>query len=306
MKKDIYIIKNDFNNKVYIGQAKNSKNRFLTHCRLKENGVYFDKIIHKYGKEHFWFEILESQIDNYNEREQYWIQYYNSQIPNGYNISPGGDQKHDSQKGINCSSSVIKDEKILFNIIDDLRNTSLTIIDISKKYNINKGTISKINTGRAYKLDIFNYPLRPFYQGKKILNEQQEHEIKNLIKNSILTFNEIADKYNIRVGLVVKINCGENYYDPNENYPLRTSHIVSKHLSQEKLDIIYDRLINGTESLREISRRTGADVCQVQKINNGIIKCYRRQNIEYPIRKFNPKKPVSTISAKESTITIDT
>lgn len=28
MKKDIYIIKNDINNKVYIGQAKNAKERF--------------------------------------------------------------------------------------------------------------------------------------------------------------------------------------------------------------------------------------------------------------------------------------
>ena len=32
IKKEIYIIKNDLNNKVYIGQAIDSKDRFRSHC----------------------------------------------------------------------------------------------------------------------------------------------------------------------------------------------------------------------------------------------------------------------------------
>ena len=33
IKKDIYIIKNDLNDKVYIGQSINSEERFKSHCK---------------------------------------------------------------------------------------------------------------------------------------------------------------------------------------------------------------------------------------------------------------------------------
>ena len=306
MKKDIYIIKNDINNKVYIGQATDSKIRFKAHCQIKQKDIYFDKIIHKYGAEHFWYEILESQIENYNEREKYWIEYYNSIVPNGYNLSPGGDQTAITNRGINTKNSAIKSEAILFAIIKDIQESDLTFIDIGEKYNVNKNIISKINCGRVYKLDIFNYPLRPFYQGKKVLSTQQEKEIKNLIKNSILSFNEIAQQYNVLPGIITKINMGERYYDKNESYPLRTSHIPKKHLMPETINWIYDKLQEGKLSLRAIAKELSISPCTVQGINNGTIKCYRNLNITYPIRAFSPKKPVSTISAKESTITIDT
>lgn len=306
MKKDIYIIKNDINDKVYVGQARDTKERFKGHCQVKAKDIYFDKIIHKYGKEHFWYEILESQIENYNEREQYWIAYYNCLIPNGYNFSPGGDQPSIINRGINVKNSSIKSEELLFAIIKDIQESDLTFIDIGKKYNINKGIISKINCGKVYRLDLFNYPLRPLYQGKKVLTPQQEIEVKNLIKNSILTFNEIAEQYHILPEMVAKINCGERYKDEKEQYPLRTSHISKKHLSPETLSWIQDKLKEGKMSLNAIARELSISVCTIQGINNGTIKCYRNLDIEYPIRRFNPKKPVSTISAKESTITIDT
>lgn len=40
MKKDIYIIKNSVNNKVYIGQSKNSAERWLSHVY---NAIYEKK-----------------------------------------------------------------------------------------------------------------------------------------------------------------------------------------------------------------------------------------------------------------------
>lgn len=306
MKKDIYIIKNDINNKVYIGQSSNPKERFKAHCQIKDKDIYFDKIIHKYGKEHFWYEILEASIENYNEREQYWINYYNSLIPTGYNISPGGDQVENNRKGINVSNSIIKTEELLFQIINDIQNSNLTLLEIGEKYNINKGIISKINCGKTYKLDIFDYPLRPFYQGKKVFTLQQEKEIKELILNSILTFEEIAKKYQTLPGMITKINTGERYYDQSLNYPLRKSHISKKHLTEEQLNYIYDKLENSKDSLHAIARYINISPCTIQGINNGTIKCYHRTDKIYPIRQFHPKKPVSTISAKESTITIDT
>ena len=71
MTKDIYIIKNDINNKVYIGQSNNVNQRFQAHCKPSSAYVENDlvaKAIQKYGKSHFWVEVLEENIENYNER----------------------------------------------------------------------------------------------------------------------------------------------------------------------------------------------------------------------------------------------
>lgn len=45
-----------------------------------------------YGLEHFMIEPIEKDIPNeqLNEREQYWISYYDS-FHNGYNSTIGGD-----------------------------------------------------------------------------------------------------------------------------------------------------------------------------------------------------------------------
>ena len=62
----------------------------------------------KYGFEKFHYEILDYQVEDYNEREKYWIQQYNSLIPNGYNITSGGDG---FGYGIGHPCSKFKDEK---------------------------------------------------------------------------------------------------------------------------------------------------------------------------------------------------
>ena len=91
--KDIYIIKNRINTKVYIGQSVDAAQRFIKHCKKSsiKNNSLIDYAIQKYGANNFWFEILEKQVENYNEREKYWIQYYNSLSPNGYNLMSGGE-----------------------------------------------------------------------------------------------------------------------------------------------------------------------------------------------------------------------
>ena len=92
----IYIIKNDINDKVYIGKTEFSiEKRFKEHLfdsnkqQAKNRPLY--RAISKYGKEHFWVEELEecsSQLAN--DREKYWIKQYNSYY-NGYNATLGGD-----------------------------------------------------------------------------------------------------------------------------------------------------------------------------------------------------------------------
>lgn len=91
----IYMHKNKINNKVYIGQTSQELNK-----RWKNGLGYIDspkfyKAILKYGWDNFEHIILEKNIEDVNladERERYWIEYYNS-IQEGYNISLGG-SKH--------------------------------------------------------------------------------------------------------------------------------------------------------------------------------------------------------------------
>lgn len=86
----IYKITNIQNNKVYIGQTiRPIKDRFHRHINDAMNNVldtHFARAIRKYGKESFIIEqidIAKTQTE-LNQKEQYWIQYYDS-VKNGYN-----------------------------------------------------------------------------------------------------------------------------------------------------------------------------------------------------------------------------
>ena len=88
----IYKITNDINDKVYIGQTQNSIGvRWSMHKQHSKtlNTVLY-RAMRKYGLEHFSIiEIEECDNDLLNEREIYWISYYDS-YNNGYNMNPGG------------------------------------------------------------------------------------------------------------------------------------------------------------------------------------------------------------------------
>ena len=93
----IYKITNKINKKVYIGQSININARWKEHlnnAQTKDNVIY--KAMRKYGIENFVFEIVELCSEYLlDEREKYWIQYYDS-YNNGYNMSLGGEgRKYD-------------------------------------------------------------------------------------------------------------------------------------------------------------------------------------------------------------------
>lgn len=93
MKCCIYKIKNILTNKIYIGSTVNGLlKRKRTHLsNLMHNKHHSKKLqnsFNKYGKEFFIFEIVEFCSDlNILEREQYWINFYDSFV-NGYNCTP--------------------------------------------------------------------------------------------------------------------------------------------------------------------------------------------------------------------------
>lgn len=91
----IYKIKNNINNKLYIGKTERSiEERWNEHCRhasLYPN-IPLYKAILKYGKDNFSITLLEECNNQIiDEREIYWINYYNTYTGDGYNCTGGGE-----------------------------------------------------------------------------------------------------------------------------------------------------------------------------------------------------------------------
>lgn len=96
MEKDIsgiYKIRNTINHKVYIGSAVCCMSRFRLHKSDLNKGRHnkrFQNFVNKYGFETLIFEVIEIVKDKENliEREQYWIDYYQSYKSKfGFNIA---------------------------------------------------------------------------------------------------------------------------------------------------------------------------------------------------------------------------
>ena len=97
----IYLWKNEINGKLYVGQAKDFRNRTKEHkwnsFNKKSKGYNnpIHKGVRKYGIENFEVCILEKDLNDYDEmdeKEIYYIKFYDTLANKGkgYNIASGG------------------------------------------------------------------------------------------------------------------------------------------------------------------------------------------------------------------------
>lgn len=149
----IYKITNKINGKSYIGQTiQNVKERFYQHCATKCSQAILNMVIHKainkYGKSNFTIEVIEEvESTNLNDRERYWIRYYDS-YNNGYNSTEGGQNGIKLFKNLDTESIVreYKSGKSLREIGRLFNVDKQTIKDLLVRNNIN------LRTTRTYKL----------------------------------------------------------------------------------------------------------------------------------------------------------
>lgn len=174
VKTGIYIVTNNINGKVYIGQSRNIKKRWGVHKNFpfnENNKKYpqyhtvFYRALRKYGLENFEFKILEEcSIELLNEREIFYMEKYNSTDNNyGYN---------NTEIIMGKNTTTIWDDKTLLEVINLLRDFNYSIKDIADKYNVDVATIHYINRGDFLTIDNFKYPIRDKFEYNKFKREE--------------------------------------------------------------------------------------------------------------------------------------
>ncbi len=221
MKKAIYKITNDINNKIYIGQSNNPDNRWKKHCSDTRSNIDIGKsAIHDamraLGIEHFRLTVI-GWYEDYNDKEKYYIKQYNSLVPNGYNIQEGGNEPPHKYGEEHHNS--IYSQKLIDNIIDDLLSHKYTQKQIEEKYDVSQQLITSINRGVTHRRKGISYPI--IKTSNYHCNEKEFEQIYYLLKNSNCTCSEIGAYFGFSTSTIKAINSGRNHYRKDINYPIR-------------------------------------------------------------------------------------
>ena len=90
----IYILTCLVTMKEYVGQAACWKRRWKAHCKLGLSGCPYalHRAMRKYGAENFAITIVRRcPADQLNYWEEYYVDKFETQVPDGYNMTTGGD-----------------------------------------------------------------------------------------------------------------------------------------------------------------------------------------------------------------------
>lgn len=211
----IYKFTNKLTGKSYIGQSRDIHKRYIQHkCRHEKplhgdmfvEDTYFHKMLKHYGFWNFDFEIIEEcKVNELNEKEIYYIEKFNTLFPNGYNKDKGGNSSHPMKFD---SYDTVEE------VINLLKTSKLSNIELGKMYGVSDQTISDINNGRIWHSDNIEYPIR----NGRSLNTQYYH----------CSCCGKEQKYSTKTGL-----CVDCYNKQKTNY------IPQK-------EVLYDLLLNNT------------------------------------------------------------
>lgn len=218
----IYKIENIQNGKVYIGQSIHIEKRWQEHCKSSSHSL-IGKTIQKYGKENFSFQILEEcLVEELDEKESYYINYFDSIVPKGYNIV--------LNSLTNNQIFANYDKDIFEQIVFDIKDNKLSFKEIAHKYDLDLSMIYYLNRGDYHTIENETYPLREVNNNEKkyyycidcgveigknalrcskcdhikqrVCERPSREEFKNLIRTK--SFVELAKQYNVSDKAITK------------------------------------------------------------------------------------------------------
>ena len=182
----------------------------------KQRGSYkIYNAINKYGKENFYYEILEQNIDEdlIDDLEIYYIELYNS-YENGYNSTRGGDSK---------TISKIQDvEKI-----KEMFYEGKTYTEMSEYFKVNKATIQRTLYSLGLKRN--NIISKEYLlKNKDIKTNKQMAEELNV---SMVTITRAFKKYGISRG-----TGSSNHLNKQNQSEIKKEDLIKyKHLSKKEI-----------------------------------------------------------------------
>ncbi|WP_186446349.1 helix-turn-helix domain-containing protein [Neobacillus bataviensis] len=160
----IYEIRCTVNNRVYIGQSRNMRDRISKHKRFLRNGVHENNALqnawNKYGEENFIFKKLEhydptlSNIDDIlNQKEKEYIRIYQcNQKPFGYNHTDGGQAFKMNEDVIRKGEQVseVLTEQDVLDIREYIENDEYSPSELAIIYGVHIQTIHYIRRGEHW------------------------------------------------------------------------------------------------------------------------------------------------------------
>lgn len=253
----IYKIENLITHHVYIGQSVDIISRWRRHkddYKKGEKDYPLYQAIRKYGIENFSFEVIEeclrSQLD---EREQYWIKYYDSYY-NGYNQTLGG-------QGASGHGIFLNKETVSL-IRQELLIGEKTNSEIGQIFGVSENTISGINTGYYWREDDIDYPIRK----------------TNIYKTNVCKVNALSKETRYCS------NCGEIISFRNGSGLCRKcASILKRKVARPSKEELFSFLIQNQGNFTLVGRHFGVS-------DNTIRKWCKRYNIPYHSADYISKK----------------
>lgn len=172
----IYKITNKITGKSYVGQSVNIATRWSAHKSASRSEETLDgNELHKdmltLGIDNFSFEVIEeTTIDKLDEREIYWINYYNTYY-NGYNRTLGGNGN----------------VRLNYNKIKELWEQGLTSKEIVPIIGSSRDTINQALTNLG------------------ITTKEKRERSEELIKNSVASYKRSVLKIDIETDEIIEI-----------------------------------------------------------------------------------------------------
>ena len=168
----IYKVTNKINGKIYIGQTTRPLNQRMSEHLANGRTSYFDRALRKYGIQSFDVDVIDNAEtkEELNEKEKYYIEFFNCKVPNGYNLTDGGEGQLGVRRfGEDNSHWGKKHSKETKNKLSEIRKNKYTkenhpgckrVINLDTgevftymslacdKYNLDKSTLTKVCKGK--------------------------------------------------------------------------------------------------------------------------------------------------------------
>ena len=275
----IYMITNKINLMHYIGKTQ-QKLKIRMWAHKNHNEYYLGRAVKKYGWENFKIEILEecTNVDELNEREIFWIKHFNTKIPNGYNLTDGGE---------GTSGRICSEESRKLRSKNNPRKRAVRCLDTGEifesaveaagHFNILPSTICSVCKGKVIRSGgmKFEYLDQPLSEENRLKERKRPSAIKICCVTTKEIFNSIAE-------------AAKNFGIPDTNINA-VCHGKCRHAKGYVFEFLDEKL----RSAAEIRRQKLA-------VNKKAVKCIEKEIIYESIAKAAKAFNVSVTSIKNA------